>query len=341
VTAARHGIPAPHDARQPPALAGPAPAEPDSAAAPVTARTGAARPKQSRARWAAVVLRASRPRQWPKNFLVLAAPVAGATFGRPDGLACALVALAAFTAASAAVYLVNDVADAGRDRQHPVKRARPVAAGDLRPAHALAVAGAAMAAAASSGLWIAAPGLTVAVLIYLAISLSYSLALKHVPGIELAAVASGFVLRAVGGAAATRVQLSGWFLTVSSLGALMVAVSKRRGEVAALGHAATSHRPVLRWYGYGGLKLAARGLAAAMVVAYALWALSGGHPGGRVPWWHLASIIPLAAAVGRFGWLTGQRGGKPVEDLIIRDRIMAAAELAWLLLFAMGMATGM
>jgi len=350
VTAAQHGIPAPHDASRPPALTGPALGEPDSpvvpatagmAATEVTAGPGAARPKQSPASCAAAVLRASRPRQWPKNFLVLAAPVAGATFGRPDGLACALVALAAFTAASAAVYLVNDVADADRDRQHPVKRARPVAAGDLRPAHALAVAGAAMAAAASSGLWIAAPGLTVTVLIYLAISLSYSAALKHIPGIELAAVASGFVLRALGGAAATRVPPSGWFLAVCSLGALMVAVSKRRSELAALGDAATSHRPVLRWYGSWGLKLAARGLAAAMVVAYALWALYSGHPGGRVPWWHLASIIPLAAAVGRFDWLTGRGGGKPVEDLIIRDRIMAAAELAWLLLFAMGMATGM
>jgi decaprenyl-phosphate phosphoribosyltransferase len=233
------------------------------------------------------------------------------------------------------------VADADRDRQHPVQRARPVAAGDLPPAHALAVAAAAMAAAASSGLWIAAPGLSVAIVGYLAVSLSYSLALKHVPGIELAAVASGFVLRALGGAAATRVPPSGWFLIVCSLGALMVAVSKRRGELAALGGAAAGHRPVLRWYRYRGLALAARGLAAAMVVAYALWALSGARPGGPPPWWHLASIIPLAVAVGRFDWLTGHGGGKAVEDLILRDRVMASAELAWLLLFATGMLTGL
>ena len=275
---------------------------------------------------------------------MLAAPVAGATLGRPDGAACALVALAAFTAASAAVYLVNDVADAERDRQHPVKRTRPVASGELPPAHALAVAAVAMTAAASSGLWIAAPGLSVTIVAYLAVSLSYSLVLKHVPGIELAAVASGFVLRALGGAAATRVPPSGWFVLVCSLGALMVAVSKRRGELAALGSAAASHRPVLRWYRYRVLELAARGLAAAMVISYALWALSSGRPGGPggpLPWWHLASIIPLAIALGRFDWLTGHGGGKPVEDLIIRDRLMAAAELTWLLLFAAGMATGL
>jgi decaprenyl-phosphate phosphoribosyltransferase len=336
VTVAPRGTPAPHDATGP---AGPALAEPAESAGPVAAvaEPGTARRPRSPARWAGAVVRASRPRQWPKNLLVLAAPIAGATFGRPGGAAYALVALAAFTAASAAVYLVNDVADADRDRQHPVKRTRPVAAGDLPPAHALAVAVAAMAAAASSGLWIAAPGLSVTVVSYLAVSLSYSLALKHVPGIELAAVASGFVLRALGGAAATRVPPSGWFLIVCSLGALMVAVSKRRGELAALGAGAARHRPVLRWYRYRGLERAARGLAGAMVVSYALWALTGGRP----PWWHLASVIPLAVALGRFDWLTGHGGGKAVEDLIIRDRVMSAAEAAWLLLFAIGMATGM
>jgi decaprenyl-phosphate phosphoribosyltransferase len=312
-------------------------AAPQSAPAPHKAASPPAPPAAS---WAGAVVRASRPRQWPKNLLVLAAPIAGATLGRPGGPAYALVALAAFTAASAAVYLVNDVADADRDRQHPVKRTRPVASGALPPAHALAVAVAAMAAAVSSGLWIAAPGLTITIVMYLAISLSYSLALKHVPVVELACVASGFVLRALGGAAATRVPPSGWFLTVCSLGALMVAVSKRRGELSALGGAAASHRPALRWYRNAALVWVARGLVAAMVISYAVWAVTSSRA-SQPPWWHLASIIPLAIALSRFDWLTGHAGGRPVEDLIIRDRVMAAAELAWLLLFTAGLLTGM
>jgi decaprenyl-phosphate phosphoribosyltransferase len=281
------------------------------------------------------VVRASRPRQWPKNLLVLAAPVAGATAGRPGGPGYALIALVAFIAASSAVYLINDVVDAERDRQHPVKRHRPIAAGDLPPAHAAAVAVVLMAAAISSGLWIGAVGLTVTIVIYLAISFSYSLALKHVPVVELACVASGFVLRAVGGAAATHVPPSGWFLTVCSLGALTVAVSKRRGELATLGDAAASHRPAARFYRYRPLGVAARLLTAAMVVSYALWALSSSG-GGREAW-HLASIVPLAAALARFDWLSGHAGGRPVEDLIIRDRFMAAAELTWLAMFAAGL----
>src|SRR5204863_7998481 len=81
----------------------------------------------STGRWLRAALRATRPRQWPKNLLVLAAPLAGASLGRRDGLGYALVAVAAFGAASAAVYLVNDTVDAERDRRHPVKRNRPIA----------------------------------------------------------------------------------------------------------------------------------------------------------------------------------------------------------------------
>ncbi|MGH3273798.1 MAG: decaprenyl-phosphate phosphoribosyltransferase [Streptosporangiaceae bacterium] len=294
----------------------------------------AGRRPRSSVRWPGAVLRATRPRQWPKNLLVLAAPVAGATLGRQDGPVYALVALVAFIAASSAVYLVNDVVDAERDRQHPVKRNRPIASGDLAAGHALAVAVVALAAAISSGLWIGAPGLTVTIVIYLAISFSYSLVLKHVPVIELGCVASGFVLRALGGAAATHVPPSSWFLTVCSLGALMVAVSKRRGELATLGDTASSHRPVVRWYRYGSLGILARVLTSAMVISYALWAITSSSHAQQD--WRLASILPLSVALARFDWLSGHADAKPVEDLIIRDKIMASAELAWLILFAAG-----
>jgi decaprenyl-phosphate phosphoribosyltransferase len=331
VTASPHGVPPSPEA---PVLTGPVPQDPQHPAA-VTRPAGAARPRPAAGRWLGAVVRATRPRQWPKNLLVLAAPVAGATLGRSDGPAHALVALVAFIAASSTVYLVNDVVDAERDRQHPVKRHRPIASGDLPPAHALAVACVLLAAAVSSGFWISAPGLTVTIVIYLAISFSYSLALKHVPVVELACVASGFVLRALGGAAATHVPPSGWFLTVCSLGALMVAVSKRRGELAALGDGAVSHRPVVRFYRSQPLGMFSRLLSAAMVISYALWAVTS-SAGDRQAW-HLVSIVPLAVALARFDWLSGHAAGKPVEDLIIRDRFMATAELAWLVLFAAGL----
>ncbi|MEP7024477.1 MAG: decaprenyl-phosphate phosphoribosyltransferase [Actinomycetota bacterium] len=305
-----------------------------TAPGPATARPPADRYRAVWA-WASAVVITARPRQWPKNLLVLAAPLAGASLGRRDGLDYALVAVAAFVAASSAVYLVNDTVDAERDRRHPVKRLRPVASGALPAQHAAALAAVAMVAALSAGVWIGEPWLVAAIATYLALSLLYTLRLKHVPVLELAFVASGFVLRALGGAAATHVPPSGWFLLVCSLGAVMVAIVKRCTELRALGPDAARHRPVLRWYRYGPMRAAGRAVAAAMIIAYLAWA--AGAQDGSMRAWHLASAVPLAAALFRFDWLAGHAGKRPVEDLIVRDWPMACAELAWLALFTLGL----
>ena len=112
----------------------------EASATEETARPGGAKVAPPRwANWPVSVLRTARPRQWPKNLLVFAAPLAGATWGRPHGAAYALVAAAAFGCASVAVYFINDVVDAERDRRHPRKRYRPVAAGDLPKSHAVVI----------------------------------------------------------------------------------------------------------------------------------------------------------------------------------------------------------
>jgi decaprenyl-phosphate phosphoribosyltransferase len=280
-------------------------------------------------------VQAARPRQWPKNLLVFAAPLAGATLGRADGFGYALVAFAAFTAASAAVYLINDVMDAERDRLHPAKRLRPIASGRLprRAAIGLAIAGFAVAVLAS--LAIGEPRLAGVIGAYVTMSLLYSLGLKHVPGAELLVVALGFVLRAVGGAVATHVPPSAWFLTVCSLGALMVAIGKRYTELSVLGDEAAAHRPVMRWYRPWMLRAGERAVMIVMLVAYLLWALS--EPDAWMRGWHLASLLPLAAALFRFDLLTGLADGRPVEDLIARDPTMICCELTWLTTFTIGL----
>lgn len=293
-----------------------------------------ARPPSAR-RWLWAALRATRPRQWPKNLLVLAAPLAGASLGRPDGLGYALVAVAAFVAASSAVYLVNDTVDAERDRRHPVKRNRPIASGALPARHAVLLAVAATAAALAAGAVIGGPWLIAAVAGYLALSFLYSLRLKHVPFVELGFVASGFLLRVLGGAAATHVRPSGWFLLVCSLGALMVAITKRSTELRSLGPEAARHRPAMRFYRESYLSAAGLVTAGAMAVCYVLWAL--GEPGPGMRTWHLISAVPLVAALARFSVLARRGDTRPIEDLITRDRLMAAAELAWLVAFAIGL----
>ncbi len=221
-----------------------------------------------------LLVRAARPRQWPKNVLVFAAPAAAGSLSRPAPVDHAATAALLFLLASAGTYLVNDVVDAPADRAHPTKRRRPVASGELAPRRALA-AGAALAAAALVGAGLlSGPGLTDVIAAYLAISVAYTLVLKHVPLVELGCVASGFVLRAGAGGVADHLALSGWFLAVACAGALFVVAGKRSAELRQLGRTAMAHRLVLGRYRPGllaALRLAA-GLAA--VVAYGLWAFS-------------------------------------------------------------------
>jgi decaprenyl-phosphate phosphoribosyltransferase len=302
--------------------------------APVVAGPPVAAPATTAGLLVAAV-QAVRPRQWPKNLLVFAAPLAGATLGRDEGFAYALLAFVAFTAAASAVYVVNDVLDVERDRLHPTKRLRPIASGRLPRPAALTLAAACLAIAALATIVIGEPMLAVVIGTYILVSFLYSLSFKHVPGIELTVVASGFVLRAIGGAVATRVPPSGWFLTVCSLGALMVAIGKRYTELSALGDEAVAHRPVMRWYSLGLLRTGQRAASVAMLAAYLFWALS--EHDAWMQGWHVTSVVPLAVALVRFDRLTGLAEGRPVEDLIVRDPMMICCELTWLTMFTVGL----
>ena len=308
---------------------------PTPAAEATQQRTAATARFSAPARWIWAVVQCTRPRQWPKNLLVFAAPLAGDTVGRDNGFLHALVAAAAFIAASSAVYLVNDAVDAERDRSHPYKRFRPIASGRLPAAHAVALAVAFGLAALAAGFAIHVPLLAATIAAYLAMSFLYSAGLKHVPYVELGFVASGFVLRVLGGAAATRVPPSGWFLLVCSLGALMVAIAKRFTELTMLGADAARHRPAMRGYSASALRLAQRSVSAAMIAAYLAWAAT--EPGARMRVWHLASSVALIAALARFDRLTARASSRPVEDLIARDPLMVASELTWLTLFTIGL----
>jgi len=294
----------------------------------------AAAVRVSPSRWLIAVIRTTRPRQWPKNLLVFAAPLAAATLGRNDGFAYALVAMFAFACAAAAVYFVNDVVDVERDRRHPVKRNRPIASGALPAQHAVVLAVLAAALAIAAGVAIREPLLIATASAYLFSSFLYSFRLKHVAYVEMLLVASGFLLRVLGGAAATHVKLSIWFLLVCSLGALGVAVAKRYTELTSLGADAVRHRPVLRWYRPGVLRVVQFLVGAGMLATYLMWAAGEDTPARG---WHLASAVPLAAALIWFGVLTARRSVRAVEDLITRDMIMLCCEGAWLILFCTGL----
>ncbi|QMW67818.1 decaprenyl-phosphate phosphoribosyltransferase [Mumia sp. ZJ1417] len=290
------------------------------------------RPHPRRRSPAASLLVSVRPRQWLKNLIVATAPLAAGVLAEPRVLMRVLVAVAAFTLVSAAVYLVNDVCDAEEDRRHPLKSARPIAAGEISPRLAL------LAAALLSGLGIATGAwldlrLGLTLVIYAVLQISYALWLKHMAVIDLAVVASGFLLRAVGGGVAVDVALSQWFLLVAAFGSLFMVAGKRYSEMHSLGSAAGTRRS-LSLYSESYLRFV-WGLAAGVTItAYSLWAFEI-SPATGLPW-QAISIAPFVLGLLRYA-VDIDRGlaGEP-EDIVLRDRVLQAIGLVWLATFALG-----
>jgi decaprenyl-phosphate phosphoribosyltransferase len=213
-----------------------------------------------------------RPQQWTKNLCVFAAPAAAGVLGHWQTSLRLIVAFAAFCFAASGTYLLNDVVDAPSDRRHPVKRLRPVASGALNPVVALGVGvgllAAAIAVAGLLGPW----SFALVIAVYITVNVAYSLRLKREPVVELAIVASGFVLRAVGGGVVARVPMTNWFLVFVSFGALFVITGKRAAEYMRLGDERGEHRPVLALYTESFLRSTLVLAATVTVAAYCLWA---------------------------------------------------------------------
>lgn len=285
------------------------------------------------------VLTALRPRQWPKNVLVFAAPVAAGALLHPVVIIRVFFTFWIFTGAAAAIYLANDVVDRDADRLHPVKRLRPIASGRLDVKAALSLAGV-LALLSVLAAALLEPLLALIVASYLAISIAYTLRLKRVAVVELVCVASGFTLRAVAGAAVAGVQSSPWFLVMVSFGALFVVAGKRRSEQMALGKAKSVHRRSLSEYPAEFLR-SLRVLAMSVTVTmYCLWAfqradeLSIGR-GSHLVWFEL-SIVPFVLAVLLVELAVQKgRGGEP-EELALTDRALQLCGLAWAALIVIG-----
>ncbi len=278
------------------------------------------------------VLRSMRPKQWTKNLLVLAAPLAAGDLGEPGVLGPTVLAFVAFCAASSATYLVNDCADVKADRLHPRKSLRPIAAGRLSVGAALAIAALLVAGAvAVSALtrW----ELVVLVLAYVAVMLGYSLWLKHEPVIDLALVSGGFLMRAVAGGLAAALPISDWFLLVAGFGSLFMVAGKRYSELHTLGSEAGTRRSLVR-YTASYLRFVWSIAAAATITAYCLWAFENATENG-VPW-HTLSILPFVVGLLRYAVDIDAGEAAEPEDIVWGDRLLQGIGAIWLLLLVLG-----
>jgi decaprenyl-phosphate phosphoribosyltransferase len=289
---------------------------------------------------AGALLRVARPRQWPKNLLVFAAPAAAGDIGHHAVLARAAAAAAIFLLASVGTYLVNDAHDVAADRLHPRKSLRPVAAGEI-PLRFAAVAGLVLVAGSVPlAALLAGRSLATVMAAYACVNLAYTVRLKRLPVVELGCISSGFVLRAVAGGAATGVPLSVWFVIVACFGSLLVAAGKRTAEIHELGEDRAAHRAALAAYPLSFLRSVRVMASTVLVTAYCLWALDrSARPailGTRSMVWYELSIIPVVLVVLYLELLfEAGRGGAP-EELVLADRTLQVLGLAWVGLLAVG-----
>lgn len=282
---------------------------------------------------ARAVLRAARPRQWMKNLLVLAAPLAAGVLTDPDVLVPVLAAAGLMVLASASIYLFNDVVDAEADRNHPTKRLRPIASGELSPIVAVAV-GVVAALLSLAGALAMSPELAATITAYLAAQVSYVLGLKHQPVLDLAVVSSGFLLRAVAGGVAAGVPLSQWFLLVAAFGSLYMVAGKRFSELHTVGADALTRRS-LTMYSESYLRFVWGTAVGVTITAYSLWAFEMA-PGTGVPW-QTISIFPFVIAMLRYGSDIDRGVAGEPEDVVLRDPVLLAVAAAWLTCFVLGL----
>jgi decaprenyl-phosphate phosphoribosyltransferase len=272
------------------------------------------------------LLKAVRPRQWVKNVLVLAAPVAAGKVGELGVLGDAAVAFVAFCLAASGIYLINDALDVEADREHPRKRYRPIAAGvvPVRLAYALAIvlliAGLALALVAS---W----QLLVVIAVYEVVQLAYCFGLKHQPVLDICIVASGFLLRAMAGGLAAGLPLSQWFLLVAAFGSLFMVSGKRYAEMRVAEQTGAKIRKALESYTSTYLRFVWTMSATAVILSYGLWAFTLNQTSHSV--WSVISMVPFTVAVLRYAVdVDGGVAGEP-EEIALKDRVLQVLALAW------------
>jgi len=276
------------------------------------------------------IVKAVRPRQWVKNLLVLAAPLAAlggeVRYDYREVLIKVSIAFVVFSLAASAVYLINDARDVEADRAHPTKRFRPIAAGVVPEwmAYSLAVG---LAAASLLISWWVTPNLSLVMAIYLVIQLAYCYGLKHQAVLDICIVSSGFLIRAIAGGVAASIPLSQWFLLVMAFGSLFMAAGKRYAELQLAERTGARIRKSLESYTSTYLRFVWTLSATAVVVCYGLWAFERDGNSGS---WFVVSMIPFTIAILRYAVdVDGGLAGEP-EEIALRDRVLQLLAVAWI-----------
>ncbi len=258
-----------------------------------------------------------RPKQWTKNAILYAGVVFDRRLFEVKPMAYATLGFIFFCAVSSAVYLLNDLVDIEKDRKHPRKCKRPLASGRLKPHYAL-IALCVILVVALPISFLVEPLFGLVLLGYFLLQLAYIFYLKNVVILDVFAIASGFVFRAVAGAVVIGVKISPWLLVCTMLLALFQALSKRRHELVLLAEGATDHRKILKEYSSELVQEMISVVTSAVVVAYSLYTINAENVPKNST---MALTIPFVLyGIFRYLYLVYRKdeGGSP-EEVLLKD----------------------
>jgi len=268
-----------------------------------------------------------RPKQWTKNSVLFVGLVFSLNLFQPRLVALTVAAFALFCLLSGAIYTINDLVDLEQDRQHPLKRHRPLASGALSPKTALLCAAILVAVALPTSFWLSWRFGLLA-LAYLGLMVAYSFWLKNLVILDVFAIAGGFVLRVVAGAAVIGVPVSPWLYACTILGALFLGFTKRRHELVLLNEGAPQHRPILQEYTVEFLEGMIAVVTSGIVMAYSLYTFSAEN----LPPNHAMMLtIPFVLyGIFRYLYLIHLRGaGGSPEEVLLSDRPLLISVALW------------
>lgn len=279
-------------------------------------------------------LRLLRPRQVTKNFLCFAGVIFGEWFD-VRSVALATATFAAFCGVASACYILNDILDRDRDRKHLRKRERPIASGAVSVSSAYVLAAILLSAGLIGGAFLG-PQVLGCLLAYTALSVTYSLWLKHAPLVDVCCIGLGFVLRLLAGIYAVGDIPTAWITLCTFFLSVFIGFAKRRAELAtAAGEAESGARPALKRYSLPYLDSLMNGAAIMTVMTYALFTAAAPKKPA------LVVTVPLVYfAVMHYKWLVvvEQQGEEP-EFLVLRDWRLLAAAAAWLVTYFVALHT--
>jgi 4-hydroxybenzoate polyprenyltransferase len=274
------------------------------------------------------LLKTMRPKQWAKNVFLLAAIVFDRKLTNPDAMLHTLLGVIIFSLVASVVYIINDIADVEADREHPIKRNRPIAAGKLSLPVALFFAVILLVISIPIAYWLSPPFAFIA-LLYLAINLVYSKWLKHEVLLDIILLASLYVVRVAAGVALIDVvRFSPWIYIFTTFLALLMGTGKRRAELSEIADGPNAQRRVLDGYTLSFLDQLITLASGMTIITYSLYTFSAPN----LPENHAMMLtIPfIIYGIFRYQYLLQVKGtGSAPEEVVLSDRPLQASILLW------------